>query len=77
VKDEGAFARSVNRFGRTRKDGERIVDWLRLTSELRKIDGRCKFVHEHVSVPFDMKTGRTMLNKAKIFHVTRGARAPT
>jgi hypothetical protein len=60
-----------------RKDGERIVNWLRLTLGLRKIDGRCKVVHEHVSAPFDMKTGKAMLNKAKLFHVTRGARAPT
>jgi hypothetical protein len=29
---------------------------------LRKIDGQWKVVHEHVSVPFDMETGKAMLD---------------
>jgi ketosteroid isomerase-like protein len=56
-----AFSRSVNRFGGTRSDGKRIVNWLCSTIGLRKIDFQWKVVHEHVSVPFDMETGKALL----------------
>ena len=56
-----AFARALNRFGGTRTDGTQIVNWLRSTFVLRKIDGRWKVVHEHVSVPIDMTTGKALL----------------
>ena len=57
-----AFSRSLNRFAATKKDGERFVNWLCTTLGFRKIDGRWKVVHEHVSVPFDMETGKAMLD---------------
>jgi uncharacterized protein (TIGR02246 family) len=56
-----AFARCLNRFGGTKKDGRRVLNSLRSTFGLRKIDGQWKVVHEHVSVPFDMETGKAML----------------
>lgn len=56
-----AFARSLNRFGGTRTDGTQVVNWLRSTLTLRRIDGRWKVVHEHVSVPIDMTTGKALL----------------
>ena len=57
-----AFARCLNRFGGTKKDGKRVLNSLRSTFGLRKIDGQWKVVHEHVSVPFDMETGKAMLD---------------
>jgi ketosteroid isomerase-like protein len=56
------FASCLNRFGGTKTDGGRIVNWVRSTFGLRKIGGLWKVVHEHVSVPFDMHTGKAMLD---------------
>jgi len=52
--DDVAFCRSLNRISGTRDDGEETDVWVRATVGLRKIDGRWKVVHEHVSVPFYM-----------------------
>jgi ketosteroid isomerase-like protein len=57
-----AFAHSLNRFGGIGRDGRRIVSWLRSTLGFRRIEGRWKLVHEHVSVPFDMSTSKALLN---------------
>jgi uncharacterized protein (TIGR02246 family) len=62
VDGDVAFARCLNRFGGTKKDGRRVLNSLRSTFGLRKIDGQWKVVHEHVSVPFDMETGKAMLD---------------
>ena len=56
-----AFTRCLTRFGGTQKDGKRAVNWLRSTLGLRKQGGRWKVVHEHVSVPFEMSSGRALL----------------
>ncbi len=57
-----AFAHSLNRFEGTGRDGRRSVSWLRSTLGFRRIGGRWKLVHEHVSVPFDMGTSKALLN---------------
>jgi ketosteroid isomerase-like protein len=57
-----AICRSLNRFGGVKKDGGTVVNWLCSTIGLRKIDGQWKIVHEHMSVPFDMQTGKALLN---------------
>jgi ketosteroid isomerase-like protein len=62
VSDFVAFARSLNRFGGKRADGQYAVNWLCFTLGLRKIDGQWKIVHQHASVPFDMKTGQALLD---------------
>jgi ketosteroid isomerase-like protein len=62
VSGDMAFARCLNRFGGTRSDGAQVVNWMRSSFAFRRIDGRWKVVHEHVSVPFDMKTGQALLN---------------
>jgi ketosteroid isomerase-like protein len=59
-----AFCRSLNRFGGTTRDGTRWVSWLSSTIGLRKINGDWKIVHEHVSVPFDMRSGKALLDLA-------------
>lgn len=56
-----AFARCLNRFVGRRKDGKRSSSWLRSTLGLRKLEGRWKVLHEHVSVPFDSETGKPLL----------------
>jgi ketosteroid isomerase-like protein len=61
VDGDVAFARSLNRFGGTTTDGTPVVNWLRSTLGLRRIDGRWKIVHQHVSVPFDMESGKALL----------------
>lgn len=57
-----AFCRSLNRFGGSRGDSEPVVSWLCCTICLRKVDGQWKIVHQHVSVPFDMETGKALLH---------------
>jgi ketosteroid isomerase-like protein len=61
VDGDVAFARCLNRFGGTRRDGAQVVNWMRSTFALRRLQGRWKVVHEHVSVPFDMGTGKALL----------------
>jgi ketosteroid isomerase-like protein len=61
VDGDVAFARCLNRFGGTRRDGAEVVNWMRSTFALRRLQGRWKVVHEHVSVPFDMGSGKALL----------------
>ena len=56
-----AFARCFSRFGGARTDGKRVANWMRSTLGFQKMDSRWKIVHQHVSVPFDMQTGKAML----------------
>lgn len=62
VGDDVAFSRSLNRFGGTKKDGTHIVNWLCMTLGFGKVDGTWKILHQHVSVPFDMETGKVLLD---------------
>jgi ketosteroid isomerase-like protein len=48
-------------FGGTTKEGTRTLNHLRSTLGFRKISGRWQVVHQHVSVPFDMKNGKALL----------------
>ena len=52
--DDVAFSTCLNRIGGAKKDGERPSIWVRVTACFRKIDGRWKVAHEHVSTPFYM-----------------------
>jgi uncharacterized protein (TIGR02246 family) len=56
-----AFSRSLAHYGGTTKEGTRITNHLRSTLGFRKIEGQWKVIHEHLSVPFDMKSGRALL----------------
>lgn len=53
-----AFTHSLNRTGGMLKSGQRSERWLRWTACLRKRDGTWRVVHEHVSVPVDLKSGK-------------------
>jgi ketosteroid isomerase-like protein len=59
--DDVAFARSLNRMSGVLKNGSRIDQWLRWTACFRKIDGDWLIVHDHVSVPTDFATGKSLL----------------
>jgi uncharacterized protein (TIGR02246 family) len=49
-----AVVRSLNRIFGRRTNGEDTDVWVRATACLRKIGGRWKVIHDHVSVPFYM-----------------------
>ena len=61
VSGDIAISRSLTHFGGTTKDGTRIMNHLRSTLAFRKIGGQWKVIHQHVSVPFDMRTGEALL----------------
>jgi uncharacterized protein (TIGR02246 family) len=56
-----AFSRSLVHFGGTTKEGTRVINHLRSTIVFRKIEGEWKVIHSHVSVPFDMRNGKALL----------------
>lgn len=57
-----AWSRSLAQFGGTTKDGTRTMNRIRSTLAFRKVGKEWKLVHQHVSVPFDMKNGKALLN---------------
>jgi uncharacterized protein (TIGR02246 family) len=62
VGDDVAFGHSLNRISGTLKNGNRSDYWVRCTTCFRKIDGNWLIVHDQVSVPFDVESGRALLN---------------
>jgi ketosteroid isomerase-like protein len=60
--DEVAFGRSLNRISGTLRTGNRSDYWLRWTTGWQKIQGDWLIVHDQVSVPMDVKTGRALTN---------------
>src|SRR5262245_33024104 len=62
VGDSVAFAHSLNRVSGTVKSGQKNAFWLRSTTCFRKIAGKWLIVHDQVSVPLDMASGRALLN---------------
>jgi ketosteroid isomerase-like protein len=61
VGDDVAFCRSLNRFGGNKSDGSSATSWVCSTMGFKRISGRWKLVHQHSSVPFDMDSGRALL----------------
>jgi ketosteroid isomerase-like protein len=56
------YARSVQHFTAKTPDGKPVDITFRQTDVLRKVDGKWKIVHQHISVPVDMKTGKADLS---------------
>jgi uncharacterized protein (TIGR02246 family) len=48
--------------GAQASNGQPISMWVRATSVLRKVNGRWLDVHDHVSVPTDMDTGKALMD---------------
>ena len=62
VGQDVAFGHSLNRISGTLKNGTRTGYWVRWTGCFRKIDGTWLIVHDQVSVPLDVESGRALLN---------------
>jgi uncharacterized protein (TIGR02246 family) len=60
--DDVAFSHSLNRMTGTTIKGEKIDNWMRVTVCYRKLDGKWKVVHEHVSVPIDVETNQALFD---------------
>jgi ketosteroid isomerase-like protein len=59
---ELAFVHSVNHVNGTLASGHITDLWVRWTACFRRIDGVWLVVHNHVSVPADLKHGQAVLN---------------
>ncbi|MDI9819428.1 MULTISPECIES: nuclear transport factor 2 family protein [unclassified Legionella] len=62
VNSDLALCHFLNRCGGTNEKGEIQDSWMRATVCYRKVNDSWKIVHEHFSVPFDMKTGNTLFD---------------
>jgi ketosteroid isomerase-like protein len=57
-----AFIHALERIRGTLKNGQTSDLWIRATSGLRKIHGKWLVVHDHVSAPVDLDTGKAVLD---------------
>jgi uncharacterized protein (TIGR02246 family) len=57
-----AFSYCLHRVSGTLKNGQRTDWWLRWTACYRKINGKWLIVHEQVSVPVDLASGKAMMD---------------
>ncbi|MGZ5477606.1 MAG: YybH family protein [Thermoanaerobaculia bacterium] len=60
--DDVAFSYCVHRIKGTLKNGQPTDWWLRWTACYRKSNGRWLIVHEHVSVPVDLRSGKALMD---------------
>ena len=56
------YCHELQRVSGTLKGGKKTEFWLRVTQVYRKIDGQWRVVHEHVSVPTNLETGKAALD---------------
>ena len=56
-----AFLTCLERTTGVIKGGQKSETWCRSTSGLRKIDGRWLIVHDHVSFPVDVESGKALM----------------
>jgi ketosteroid isomerase-like protein len=57
-----AFTHSLNGISGTMKNGQKADRWLRWTACYRKTNGKWLIVHEQVSVPVDLRSGKAVLD---------------
>jgi ketosteroid isomerase-like protein len=62
VGDDVAFAHCLAHISGTLKAGRKTAYWVRWTSCYQKIEGEWRIVHDQISVPTDLATGRALLN---------------
>ena len=60
--DNVAFSRGLERMSGTLKDGEKFDTWVRFTECYHKHHGHWRAIHDHISVPVDLATGKANLN---------------
>ena len=56
------YSHELQRVSGTLKGGQKAAFWLRVTDVYRKIGGQWRVVHEHVSVPTNLETGKAALD---------------
>jgi uncharacterized protein (TIGR02246 family) len=56
--DNVAFSRGLERMSGTLKGGEKFDTWVRFTECYRKHNGHWLAIHDHISVPVDLVTGK-------------------
>lgn len=59
---EVAFSYGFLRLNATMMNGRKIGYWERLTCCFQKRDGKWLIVHEHVSLPADLKSGKAVMD---------------
>jgi ketosteroid isomerase-like protein len=57
-----AFAYGLERMTGKLTNGTPVDMWMRYTEGLKRIDGQWRVVHEHISVPADLNTGKAALD---------------
>jgi uncharacterized protein (TIGR02246 family) len=60
--DDVAFCHSLNGVIGNSKDGAKVDMWWRATNCFRNIDGQWLITHGHSSEPFDMRSGKALLD---------------
>jgi len=60
--DDLAFSHSLNGVSGVMKNGQKSDRWLRWTACYRKFNGKWLIVHEQVSVPVDLRSGKAVLD---------------
>ena len=60
--DKVGFSRGLERMSGTLKSGEKLDSWVRITECYRKTNGGWKAIHDHISVPVDLNTGKAALD---------------
>ena len=56
--DSLAYGHSIQRVAGTNKEGKKLDLTVRVTDVYKKINGNWLVIHEHVSVPVDLETGK-------------------
>lgn len=62
VRGDLAFVTGLERLGGTLISGQKSSIWARFTSILRKTNGKWLDIHDHVSVPADIASGKASLD---------------
>jgi uncharacterized protein (TIGR02246 family) len=60
VSGDVAFCHSLSHIKATRANGEKADYWVRVTIGFEKRNGQWLVVHDHVSMPFDMESGKAV-----------------
>jgi ketosteroid isomerase-like protein len=56
------YSHELQRVSGTLQGGQKAAFWVRVTDMYRKIGGQWRVVHEHVSVPANLETGKAALD---------------
>jgi uncharacterized protein (TIGR02246 family) len=60
--DTVAFSRGLERMTGTLKNGQKFDAWVRFTECYRKTRGHWLTIHDHISIPVDLNTGKAVLD---------------